>query len=243
MFASLGNSIRNVLAYLLVTCIIIITAIPCLIIACLPKSYRYNNRAYFFFAHFFYNASLRALFLPIHIKGKEHIPLVPVIFIANHQSILDIPLVGAIVGKRPHIWLVLSYYLKFPVIGFLIRRMNIPVEQDKSMKAARALISVLRVARDTTQDLIIFPEGSRYSDGKVHEFFDGYALIVEKTKRPLVPIFIKNNYKIFPRGSRFIRPYPLEAIVGPAFTINTDETYQDFNIRVRAWFLSQQDLA
>ncbi|MCZ6902293.1 MAG: lysophospholipid acyltransferase family protein [Rickettsia endosymbiont of Ixodes persulcatus] len=221
----------------------LITAIPCLVIACLPKQYRYHNKIYFFLTNFFYNGVLRALLLPIHIHGKELIPNEPAMFIANHQSALDIPLVGAIVGRRPHIWLVLSYYTQFPVLGFLICRMNIPVEQDKSMKAARALISVLRVARDSAQDLIIFPEGSRYSDGKVHDFFDGYALIIEKTKRPLVPIFIKNNYKIFPRGARLAQPYPIEAIVGPTFRIQPDETYQTLNERVRSWFLSQQDLA
>lgn len=235
--------IKNILAYIAIGIISLVTMIPCMIIAALPTRYRYGNKIFFFFANFYYRTTLRVLQLPINIQGRENIPQEPVIFIANHQSTLDIPAVGSIVGRRPHMWLVLSYYLRYPVIGFLIRRMNIPVEQDKSIKAARALIHVLRIARDTTYDFIIFPEGGRYSDGCIHHFYDGYALIVEKTKRPIIPIYLKNNYKIFPKESRVMYEYPLEVMVGKQLIIGSDETYQDFNIRVHDWFLAQQNSA
>lgn len=231
--------IRNVFAYICVAILILFTGIPCLLIACLPKNFRYRHALYFFFVRFFYWGCLRSLLVPLEISGQENIINEPVLFIANHQSALDIPLVGYAIGKRYHLWLVLSYYVKYPLLGFLIKRMNVPVEQDKSMKAARALIAVLRIARDSQQDLIIFPEGSRYIDGKVHDFFDGYALIIEKTKRPLIPLYIKNNYKILPRGSWFYKPFPLSITIGPVFRINEHETYEQFNARVRDWFLGQ----
>lgn len=237
----IGLFFKNIFAYLAIGIILLITMIPCMIIAALPARYRYGNRIFFFFANFYYQATIRVLQLPIDIKGKEHIPHEPVIFIANHQSTLDIPLVGSIVGTRPHMWLVLSYYLSYPIIGYLIHRMNIPVEQDKSIKAARALIQVLRIARDTTNDLIIFPEGGRFSDGCIHTFYDGYALIAEKTKRPIVPIYMQNNYKIFPKKSFYMCSYPIIAVVGKPLTIDIDETYQAFNTRVRDWFLAQQN--
>lgn len=230
--------IKNIIAYILIAIVLLIVTLPCMLIAALPERWRYGNRIYFFFANLYYQGVCRSLLLPINIVGREHIPTEPVIFVANHQSTLDIPLVGSIVGRRPHRWLVLSYYLDYPVLGFLIRRMNIAVEQDQSKRAARALLEVLRVARQSTDDLIIFPEGGRYSDGQVHHFYEGYALIAQKSGRPVVPIYIKNNYKILHKKTFLRQDYPLEATIGPAMKLHENENAQDFNERVRNWFLS-----
>ena len=52
----------------------------------------------------FYAITIRALLLPIKVVGLENIPHTPAIIAANHQSALDIPLVGNLMRCYPHIW-------------------------------------------------------------------------------------------------------------------------------------------
>ena len=49
-----------------------------------------------------------ATFLPIHVEGKENLIEQPAIIIANHQSSLDIPVIGALFDHHPHVWLFFS---------------------------------------------------------------------------------------------------------------------------------------
>ena len=110
---------------------------PCLVIACLPARYRYDNRVFFFLTDRFYKIVIAATFNKYIVEGKEHLPTEPAIFVANHQSSLDIPVLGSLCNGYPHVWLVLELYLQTPILGFFIKRMFIAVDQSNPAKAAR----------------------------------------------------------------------------------------------------------
>src|SRR5258705_13386001 len=86
--------VRNIFSWLLYICVIILFFVPMIIFMCIPFSYRFASRSIFWFINVFYVASLKCTLLPITYHGFENIPNEPVIFVVNHQSSLDIPLVG-----------------------------------------------------------------------------------------------------------------------------------------------------
>ncbi|MBA3751287.1 1-acyl-sn-glycerol-3-phosphate acyltransferase [Candidatus Dependentiae bacterium] len=233
--------LKTVLAYLLLGILCTILIPPLFLIACLPEKYRYDNRVFFFILDLLFKLSCRATLCPVRIIGKENLPTGPAIFIPNHQSTLDIPLVGSLCGGNSHVWLVLEYYVSTPILGFFITRMCVAVDRKNPIKAARSLIKILKFIQDKNRHLILFPEGGRFIDGKVHEFFEGFAIIARKTNRPVIPVFMPNNRKIYPPGSFYVHSYPLIAIIGKPLSITQDETEKEFMQRVRNWFIEQQD--
>jgi 1-acyl-sn-glycerol-3-phosphate acyltransferase len=233
--------IRTLFTYLLIILLMAICGPIMLAMLLLPERYRYTNKIYLFFADIFYKGVMRAGFLPIYIIGQENIPQAPAIIVANHQSSLDIPMVGSLLNKHPHLWFVLSYYARMPFLGFFVRRMGVTVDTSNPILAARSLIQLMRKAQRYNCHIIIYPEGGRFTDGQIHDFFYGFAILAKKTNFPVVPIYMPHNYKIYPPGSFLIHPYPLKAIVGPALLYTQHETDEQFVERVRNWFLTAKE--
>ena len=162
---SFWTVVRTLTVYFLAFVIASIFIIPCLICALLPEKIRYDNKFYFWCISVCCKLLLKISFLEVKIFGKYNIPDGPVIFVANHQSSIDIPIVAALIGSRKHIWRVLEYYANFPVLGFFVRRMNVTVDRGNTEKSARSIVKVLRWLKDQDRDLIVFPEAARFIDG------------------------------------------------------------------------------
>ncbi len=233
--------LRTLIYYFFVGVLCLIFIPPLFVIACLPARYRYESQLFFTIVDWFYKLLLRATFLKINIQGKQHLPSSPAIFVANHQSAADIPILGSLCNGYPHVWLVLSYYAKTPVLGFFVRRMFIPVDRADAAKAARSLIQIYRFVSKHNRHLLIFPEGTRHMDGKIHKFYGGFAIIAKKTGRPVIPVYMPTTGKIYPPGSFYLYYYPLIIILGEPFYCGADETEQEFAERVRQWFIEQNE--
>jgi len=218
-----------------------VALVPALIIALLPKRWRLN-KVLFWFQYGILWVLLRATWLPVTIEGKENIPAEPVIFAVNHQSALDIPLIGVVVGARPTIWMSWSGNLRFPIFGWVVSRLAIIVNQESPRQAVESLYSAAELLKVTPLDLIIFPEGGRFTDGTVHKFFRGFAVVAEETGRAVVPVALFNVGKVNPPRSFWLYEAPLKVVIGQPVRMNPGETAQDFAERVRGWFQAQEPL-
>jgi 1-acyl-sn-glycerol-3-phosphate acyltransferase len=231
--------VRTLFSYLLCGIGIILFIPPLFLLACLPARVRYNNLIFFILLSWFYRWVCFASLNRLQIHGLQNLPNTPALFVANHQSAFDIPVVGSLCYGAPHIWLVLAYYLQTPVLGFFIRRMFVPVERDQPVKAAESLRKIIRFLQDRPRHLIIFPEGMRHADGAIHEFYEGFALIAKRTGRPVIPVYMPNNIRIYPVSSFYIYSAPLDVIIGEPMYKEADETDTAFVNRVRQWFINQ----
>lgn len=235
--------LRNIISYICLLIMSIICIPPAMAIAFLPAKYRYDNKFFFGIIDLYFKSILFFSFLPKKIIGQENINHnEPLIFIANHQSAFDIPVVGSLLNGYSHIWLVLEYYLRKPILGFFVRRMFVPVDRASSTKATGSLLKLIRLVANHKRHLIIFPEGARYADGKVHKFFEGFAIIAKKTERKVIPVYMPNNYKIYPPKTFFINYYPIIIVIGKPMLIGPEETTEQFTQRVQNWYLEQEQL-
>jgi 1-acyl-sn-glycerol-3-phosphate acyltransferase len=177
----------------------------CLPLSLLPARIRIN-RLYHFFASRIGTFIVKASFVKIKIHGLENMPRYPqqpAIIIANHSSALDIPLIEMLVGSYPHIWMSKISYGKIPVFGTLLKRMHVMV--DRTGRDARmALLNMYKMLKDAPRHALVFPEGTRYADGKVHEFYPGFAILAQKLKRPIIPVVISGLHSAFPKKSLLI---------------------------------------
>ena len=233
--------IHTVISYLLLLLVLLVLFIPAIILFLMPKSWRYKSTLFAGFLYWSYWLILKCTLVPITFKGAENIPTTPVIIAANHQSTLDIPLVGILVKSAPHIWLAWSEIFERPFHYFLLSRIALSLDTASPLKAMRSLVNILSVVCDNDMHAIIFPEGGRFTDGQVHDFFSGFVMLAKKTGRPVVPVRIFNVQKVYPPRSFFAHWYPITVVVGKPMYMQENEPDELFKDRVRQWFLEQTE--
>lgn len=229
------------LSYLLFILFGIIVVPIGLLFFLIPKRWLYEFKPYYWFLHCVYWLMLQCTFLSISYVGRHNMPHEPAIIVANHQSSLDIPLVGLLMRGFPHIWLAWAELFKPFFHRLILSRLAVSIDVTSPHTAMRSLINSLSIIRDKNMHGIIFPEGSRFIDGEVHDFYLGFVMLAKKTGRPVVPVYIKNAYKVYPPRSFFAQWYPITVIVGASMKMQENETDEMFKERVYAWFNEQTE--
>src|SRR3989339_956557 len=241
--------LTTIFSYVFVGVVALLVLFPALLLlAILPEKQRRSNTVIFWSLDLFYRSVIFSLRTPILYEkngagnGGNGGNGGPVIWIANHQSSIDIPLLGALVKGRPHIWYALAYYARKPILGFFIKRIGFALDRDSASGSAHGLLRGLRALSKNPCDVMIFPEGARFNDGNVHEFLHGFVVIARKTKLPVVPVYMPFNGRVYPPEAFWLRRHHLVVFVGPSFELLSDETDEAFVARVRGWFLEKQAL-
>jgi len=223
---------------LLITAVVVLFFVPlCIAIIIIPQKYRYN-RYYFWIGNLFFKAIVKATLLPIHIKGK--LEPEPAIIVANHSSSLDIPILSTIINGHPNVWLAMTWLLNFWFFRLILPRIAVLVDMSSPQKGVRSLIKTIKLVKQQHMQVIIFPEGGRYTDGKVHDFYGGFGILSEKTGYPVVPIRLFHLEKVYPPNTFWLQYHPVSVIIGEPMYKNEDESQEDFQKRVHTWFVDQE---
>ena len=158
----------------------------------------------FFLVSSFYAAGVR-----VSYKNAYNLPLNrSIIFVANHQSMFDIP---------PLIWFLRKYHAKFiskieltrgiPSVSFnLLHGGGANIDRKDPKQSITELLKFGRRMKDNTWSAVIFPEGTRSKTGELKPFnTGGVATLLKKAPDALVvPIAIDNSWKVVRYGK-----YPL----------------------------------
>jgi 1-acyl-sn-glycerol-3-phosphate acyltransferase len=76
-----------------------------------------------------------------------------------------------------------------------------------------ALKTVIRTVK-SGNGVVLFPEGTRSSDGTLQPAKAGIGLVIAKTRAPVQPMRIFGSYEAFPKGSGKISLTPITVVVG-----------------------------
>ncbi|MCA9168236.1 MAG: 1-acyl-sn-glycerol-3-phosphate acyltransferase [Planctomycetales bacterium] len=143
----------------------------------------------------------------LRCEGREHLPESgPVLVCANHQSYLDPIIVGLACDRRLN-YLARQNLFNNRVFGWLIRWYDaIPIERD-GMGLSGMKETLRRLKRG--EMVLIFPEGTRCSDGKLGPLKPGFCALARRSGAPLLPIAFEGAFEIWPRYRHWPRPAPL----------------------------------
>ncbi len=159
----------------------------------------------------------------VEVRGREHLRSLrrPVLFIANHQSMLDVPVILRALPLRWRPWVAPAMALdafraKFlPGASASARRraqrryrllemfFNIFV-----LSATTGIEPALRHAgelADRGYCPLIFPEGARTLDGRLHDFRPGIGVFARSLALPVVPVTVEGVFAILPAGAKRVR--------------------------------------
>lgn len=123
----------------------------------------------------------------------------PYLVVANHQSVADIPLMSRLPWDMK--WVGKQSLFTLPVLGRMMRwARDIPVERENRRSRAQAMIdSKDRLSKNVS--VIIFPEGTRTPDNRIHPFSDGPFSLAIKQGVPILPIAIDGTFDALPKNT------------------------------------------
>jgi 1-acyl-sn-glycerol-3-phosphate acyltransferase len=162
----------------------------------------------------------------------------PVIFVANHSSHLDAPL---ILCALPSAWrrqtlvtAAADYFFDawWRATGTALAFGTVPLDRRGTTASSS---STPRELLDGGWNLVIFPEGTRATDGQIGSFKSGTARLAMSAGVPIVPIGLRGSFTAMPRG----RGWPVagrqkvSVRFGAPLRVRPDENAKHFTDRLR----------
>jgi 1-acyl-sn-glycerol-3-phosphate acyltransferase len=169
---------------------------------------------------FMYGVAMKALGvanwlggIKVSVEGAENIPAGAAIFVANHASNVDPPVLAWAIPRRIAI-LVKKELFKLPIFATSMRVASfIPVDRG-SKEAVNSIDAAVKVVQSGVS-LLIFPEGTRSPNGRLRRFRKGAFTIAVRSGAPIVPTSIAGTQKIMMKGDSFLHPGAVTVRFGP----------------------------
>jgi len=161
--------------------------------------------------------SRRILALKVEVQGLENIdPHKSYVFMANHVSFLDGPLLFYVIPQRVRVILKKSIFC-LPVVGPGMRFVGfIPVDRKRASGGKRSIDEAARLMRGKGYSFLIFPEGTRSRGGRLQPFKRGGFFLAIAAQAPIIPITIKGTFELMPKGRIFARRGKIKVVFHPA---------------------------
>jgi 1-acyl-sn-glycerol-3-phosphate acyltransferase len=143
----------------------------------------------------------------VELRGLENVPVGrPCIFMANHASNLDPPIILPLIPGRTSI-LMKSSLMRIPILGTAMRMGKfVPIERGGSLEGSRRSVQAATSAIRSGLHLLVFPEGTRSPDGHLSSFKKGSFFLAERTGAPIIPVAIAGTQTLMPKNSAAIHP-------------------------------------
>jgi 1-acyl-sn-glycerol-3-phosphate acyltransferase len=137
----------------------------------------------------------------VRYSGRENIPATGgVLVVSNHQSHFDPPLVG-IGCPRQMNYIARETLLTFPPFGWLLKSIGaVPIDRDGlGLGGIKASLKLLKKG----EMVLIFPEGTRTSDGEIGPFRPGFTTLAARSNAFILPVAIEGAFRVWPRTKKF----------------------------------------
>ena len=164
----------------------------------LEKATEYASRSIYLWSKF----TINVVGMDIRVEGRENIPDKTCLFVGNHTSILDIPVIFYSADR--HIGFISKKeVLKVPVLSYWLERGKcIALDRQNPRDAVRMISEGVKNLKEG-YSMMIFPEGTRSLDGKTLPFKKGSMKLATKAKVPIVPVTIDASFTSFEENNKF----------------------------------------
>ena len=157
---------------------------------------------------------------PLRVVGRENLPDVPFLICANHSSHMDSIVLMIATGEPFRCFALLAardYFFggKLRALAFGALLKLIPLERTARPYSLRVTLSRCSdFLNQGNRGLILFPEGTRTTNGDIGTFKHGAALFSARLGLPVIPVCIEGTRRVMPRGRFFPKRGPVAVRIG-----------------------------
>ena len=164
---------------------------------------------------------LRVGGISLKVSGLENVePGQQYIFMVNHQSNIDIPVLIQSLLRFQLRWIAKKELLWVPLFGWAMwATKHITVDRSDPLAAVRSLQRAKeRIAAGIS--IVIFPEGTRSRDGRLLRFKKGGFLLAVQTGTRIVPVTINGSADVLPAGGWRLRSGAIDVVVDKPIAVD-----------------------
>ncbi len=145
------------------------------------------------------------------------------IVVANHSSHADTAVLLAALppSAKPVFVAAADYWFDVPVRKFIASALAgvLPVRRSGG-GGFEAMLAAVRPALEAGRTVVIYPEGTRSTDGSIAEFRSGALRLARECGVPIVPVALTGTADVLPKGGRW-SPAPMQVHLGEAVDPNS----------------------
>jgi len=167
------------------------------------------------------NCGSRVLGIKVEVSGREGVDRrAPHIYMSNHLSFLDGPLLFGLIPQRVRVILKKEVF-RIPVIGQGMRYVGfLPVDRKRVHGGKKTIDRAATLMQERGYSYLIFPEGTRSRDGRMQAFKRGGFFLALASGASIVPITISGTYELMPRGTLFAKKGRIKVAFHPAVPVD-----------------------
>ncbi len=179
------------------------------------------------------SSSARGLRIDVRVTGEENVPEGGFVYASNHESLVDILVLGAAL-PGDFKWAAKRSVMNIPFLGWHLRLAgHIPVDRNRGKEAAVAVTEAFESVLRNGKPLLVFPEGTRTTDGKLKAFKNGAFQAAVLAGKPVVPVALEGTFSLMSKDevdtgasmSQGMRPVTVQ--IGKPIYPNTELEEED----------------
>ncbi|MBM4357385.1 MAG: 1-acyl-sn-glycerol-3-phosphate acyltransferase [Deltaproteobacteria bacterium] len=146
-------------------------------------------------------ACMKGVKIAAELHGDVDVPQDGFLFASNHQSLLDVLVLG---GTLPgdFKWAAKRSLMKIPFLGWHLQLAgHVPVDRSQGKRSAVEVIQRFEEVMRQGKPLLVFPEGTRSEDGEVKDFKTGGFHAAVRAGKPVVPVALDGAAELMKKGS------------------------------------------
>lgn len=192
---------RNVFAALVLS-LLTVLAIPVLLVCAL---FGWRD-AFLAYGAWMMRVGRAILGIGLEVSGQERLdPAHPYVFMCNHLSFLDAPLLVTVIG-RPVRFIVKRFVFRIPVLGLGMRFAGyVPLDKQGLGEGRKRIARAAELIKTRGYSFLVFPEGTRSWEGALLPFRRGGFFLALETAVSIVPVSVHGTYELMPRGTKRVR--------------------------------------
>jgi len=166
------------------------------------------------------------------VRGTEHIPAGPAVYLCKHQSAWETVVMETVVP--PMVWVLKRELMRIPIFGWALATLwPIAIDRKKGREAMEQLLTQGEARLADGICVVVFPEGTRTAPGQAGKYRAGGAMLAERAGVPVVPIAHNAGY-FWPRRGFLKQPGTIQMVVGPVID-TAGLSAAEINRRAQQW--------
>ncbi len=156
----------------------------------------------------------------LEVSGLENVDRKePSIFMCNHLSALDGPLLFMVIPQPIRVILKKESF-RIPIIGQAMKVVGfVPVDRKGLKGGKKSIDQAARLIKKKRYSFLIFPEGTRSRDGKLQVFKRGGFFLALNSQADVIPVSIQGTFELMPKASFFIKKGRVKIHFHPAVSV------------------------